>query len=162
MAVTSQQQYLADLAQEGNQEQCCIALGGQVSEAPDEEGVQVCEILTTSFDIPDLFYLSPGNYGPGACGYASQLASNSATQGGQAGGGGVGQALERNLSSIFSFATDIFRISRQSTAPAPTGTTPPPAVDTSVEDQQRLTRQILTAVGVVAGLALIVYFIRKK
>jgi hypothetical protein len=156
MAVTAQQQYFADVAQAGGQEQCCIALGGQVG--VDDEGSQVCEIMTGNLGIPDLFYLNSAD--GGACGYAASLAGSASTQGGQGAGGILGNITAETAQTGLSIIEGLVGIFRkpQPVAPTPDGATPPPVV----EENQITTKQIITAVGIIVGLFVVVYLIRKK
>jgi hypothetical protein len=157
MAVTAQQQYFADVAQSGDQEACCIALGGQVG--VDDEGEQICSVVTGNLNIPDLFYLNGGGFGPGACGYATQLAESAPTQGGQSAGGFLGQISAETAQTGLSILDGLVNIFRKPQPPTAAPAATPPA---DVQENQVTTKQIITAVAVILGLVVVVYLIRKK
>jgi len=131
-------------------------LGGQVS--VDDEGAQVCEIMTGNLGIPDLFYLNSAD--GGACGYAASLAGSAPTQGGQGAGGILGNITAETAQTGLSIIEGLVGIFRkpQPVAPTPDGATPPPVV----EENQVTTKQIITAVGIIVGIFVVVYLIRKK
>jgi hypothetical protein len=142
MAVTQNQQYLADVAQAGDADQCCIALGGDL--VIDSDGTPLCS-------FPDYEY--PRSQ---SCQYAAGVSMGSPTQGGSASGGGLGGWLSNNLGVIADSASTIIG------ALNPTPPPPPSEVTMPGNTAQYNTKRIITAVLVLAGVVGIVLFIRKK
>lgn len=143
MAVTQNQQYIADVAQAGDADQCCIALGGDL--VIDSDGTPLCSFQ--DYEYPR----------SAACGYAAGIAGNSPTQGGSASGGGLGGWLSNNLGVIADSASTVIRAFQPAPAQTLPAAGPPPEATSQVQ-----TKQIITAILVLAGVVGIVIFIRKK
>lgn len=142
MAFTQNQQYLADIAQAGDADQCCLALGGDL--VIDADGTPLCSF--EDFEYPR----------SQACGYAANVGTGSATPGGAASGGGIGNWFANNLGALTDSASTIIRVFN----PTPPPATPPSAP--AVETNQVTTKQIITAILVLAGFVAIIMFIRRK
>ena len=147
MAVTQNQQYLADVAQAGDADQCCIALGGDL--VIDSDGTPLCS-------FPDYEY--PRSQ---SCQYAAGVSMGSPTQGGSASGGGLGGWLSNNLGVIADSASTIIGALNPTPPPAQPPVTSPGGPGGSYATQVN-TKRIITAVLVLAGVVGIVLFIRKK
>lgn len=145
MAVTAQQQYLSDIAQAGDADQCCIALGGDL--VIDADGTPLCSF--EDFEYPRTQ----------ACNYVTEMAESAPTQGGQSAGGFLGQITAETAQTGLSILDGLVNIFRKPQPPTAAPAATPPA---DVQENQVTTKQIITAVAVILGLVVVVYLIRKK
>lgn len=160
MSQSAAQQALMEAAQANDPLACANLLGGQIE--MDDEGNQMVVLpVNRNFllDAPDSFYVEP-IYGPGACGYAAELAQNMPAAGSDQTFGG--QALDflgsQTFTGIVENAAGIFDIFRK---PQPVDPTLPPAQQMQVQKEEQ-SKKIITGLIVLIILGGLTFFIVKK
>jgi len=142
MALTPAQQQLADVAQAGEANACCLALGGDIIQYGDEE---LCSFVDTEYPLGM------------ACGQITASLPNEPSPGQES--GGFWNWLGSNFTEVTSGAVNIIdAITGNQPAPPPIAgsgvtTTPPPSNNG---------KQVLYVVGGLVLLVVVIMLIRKK
>ena len=146
MALTPQQQQLADVAQQGEANACCLALGGEIDNFP-LTGEEICLIpMGNSFPLGD------------ACGQITASLPSLPSPGEESGGGFFGW-IGDNFQELVSGATDIINAIGGGSTPSG-GTTPQPVEPVQPQPTQG-DNTIYYVLGGVLLLLVIFVLIRK-
>jgi hypothetical protein len=146
MALTPQQQQLADVAQAGEANACCLALGGEIGNYP-LTGEELCLMAgANSFPLGD------------SCGQIEASLPSLPSPGQESGGGFFGW-IGDNFQEIVSGATDI--IGAIGGGSAPSGGTTPQPVDPVQPQPTQGDNTIYYVLGGVLLLLVIFVLIRK-
>lgn len=143
MALTPSQQQLADVAQAGEANACCLALGGDIIQYGDEE---LCSFVDTEYPLGM------------ACGQITASLPSEPSPGQES--GGFWNWLGSNFTEVTSGAANIIdSLAGNQPAPPPTiagsgvTTTPAPSTDG---------KQVLYVVGGLVLLVVVIMLIRKN